>query len=165
MGLSKFQQLLHDDSDSSEQGLPDKPAKRTRHAEMEVLYPQPTVAWYPNIERHPSFTDALSPLGFQPVSLQPPRDKVQPDGGLHASRISTGTGGAVAVSSRPNGQTPAQVCQVGDVVDVFSRSAGRWLRCEVAKVEGNSLVIHTESHPEICPHGSYPIEITAKSDV
>ncbi|CAK0848355.1 unnamed protein product, partial [Prorocentrum cordatum] len=144
----RAEQFFNDDPSGSDQdSCQRRGAKRTRQAEVEVLYPQPTVDWFPNVARHPSFSDALSPIGFQPVSQASLTVKVQPREGLevpvsaYPAGDSTCTRGTSAAAPGPMGQPPSQACDVGDVVNVFSRGAGRWLQCEVAKVEGARVTV------------------------
>ncbi|CAK0848358.1 unnamed protein product, partial [Prorocentrum cordatum] len=94
----RAEQFFNDDPSGSDQdSCQRRGAKRTRQAEVEVLYPQPTVDWFPNVARHPSFSDALSPIGFQPVSQASLTVKVQPREGLEVPASASGRTSPVGI--------------------------------------------------------------------
>jgi len=127
-----------DADDSQEKGL------RTRgsdfHLEEEVIYPEQTqIRWYPNIERHPSFVEDLLPKGL----------KASVDSSSAASSSTLGAttqrGTSMQSSTRSDRShrslTVSWHCRVGDSVEVFSKGAAKWIRCEVVSINGSRMTV------------------------
>lgn len=109
---------------------------RGAQLEKEVIYPQTEqVRWHPTILRHPSVIGELSSNGWQ----------ASVSGFVNASRDDAATqrtASAGTAYSRVGSATPrAGNCKVGDTVEVFSKGAGTWLRCRVAKIEGRRMTV------------------------
>jgi len=129
-----------DADDVQEKGL------RTRvsdfHLEEEVIYPENTqIKWYPNLERHPSFVEELLPKGL----------KVSVDSFSAASSSTLGAStqcGTSVQSSTHSGSDRSHRslrmswhCRVGDSVEVFSKGARKWIRCQVVSIDGSRMTV------------------------
>jgi len=110
------------------------------HLEEEVIYPEQTqIRWYPNLERHPSFVEELLPKGL----------KASVDSSSAASSSTLGAttqcGTSVQSSTRSDRShrslRMSWHCRVGDSVEVFSKGAGQWIRCQVVSIDGSRMTV------------------------
>jgi len=129
--------------------VPEK-GKRLRdtdfHLEEEVIYPTQTqIRWYPNLERHPSFVEDLLPKGLR-ASVD---TELTSAATSQASSNTFGAGtqhvGSVQSSTRSDRShrslTLSWHCRVGDSVEVFSKGAGKWIRCQVISIHGSRMTV------------------------
>jgi hypothetical protein len=115
------------------------------HQEEEVIYPEQTqIKWYPNIERHPSIVQEFLPKGLQ--------DSVNTElTSAATSAVSSNTLGATTRASSMQSSarsdqshrslTVSWHCRVGDSVEVFSKGAGKWIRCQVVSIHGSRMTV------------------------
>lgn len=109
------------------------------HLEEEVIYPSETqVRWYPNLEQHPSFVEELLPMGFK-ASVGNVLSSAGSSSSLNATNPRAGVVQSSARSDRS--LTLSWHCRVGDFVEVFSKGAGKWVRCQVVGIHGSRMTV------------------------
>mmetsp|Transcript_130907 Transcript_130907/g.261157 ORF Transcript_130907/g.261157 Transcript_130907/m.261157 type:complete len:362 (+) Transcript_130907:46-1131(+) len=109
------------------------------HLEEEVIYPSQTqIRWYPNLEHHPSFVEELLPMGLKGSV----GNVVSPAARSSTMGAKTQRGSSVQPSARSERSlTLSWHCRVGDFVEVFSKNAGKWVRCQVVGIHGSRMTV------------------------
>jgi len=136
-----YAQAKHEDADDvQDRGF--KTRGSDLHLEEEVIYPEQTqIRWYPNLERHPSFIEELMPRGLR-ASVDSPATS---DASASTLGATNQRGGSVQPSSRSGRShrslTLSWHCRVGDSVEVFSKCAGKWVRCQIVSIHGSRMTV------------------------
>jgi len=109
------------------------------HLEEEVIYPSQTqIRWYPNLEQHPSFVEELLPMGLKGSV----GNVLSSAASSSTFGVSTQRGNRVQSSARSDRSlTLSWHCRVGDFVEVFSKGAGKWVRCQVVGIHGSRMTV------------------------
>jgi len=107
--------------------------------EEEVIYPSQTqIRWYPNLEEHPSFVEELLPMGLKGSV----GNVLSSPASASTFNATTGRGNRVQSSARSDRSlTLSWHCRVGDFVEVFSKGAGKWVRCQVVCIHGSRMTV------------------------